>query len=180
MRHLYSVHDGVRPVESGPVLLDRDQQGRLFVPVTPDGFPRLAEKLTWIINTIPSATGRRLTPDRLARQIYEQTGGDVEVTAGHLQALKSGIRDKPSARLLVEVARAAGLPPAYFWSDVAERLLRDVVEAAIRDRNTTTNSYDALLIEAVPDLTEEQLARLRALLLAVMGDPSSPKSDAGP
>lgn len=177
MGHLRSVHDGVRPSESGPVLLDHDQQGRPFVPVTRDGFPRLAEKLTWIINTIPSATGRRLTPDRLARQIYEQTGGDVEVTAGHLQALKSGIRDKPSARLLVEIARAAGLPPAFFWSDVAERLLRDVVEAAIADRN---NSYDALLIEAVPDLTEEQLARLRSLFLAVMGDSSSPKSDAGP
>lgn len=180
MRHLRSVHDGGRPIETGPVLLDHDQQGRPFVPVTPDGFPRLAEKLTWIINTIPSADGRRLTTDRLARQIYEQTGGNFEVTSGHLQALKSGFRDKPSARLLVEIARAAGLPPAFFWSDVAERLLRDVVEAAIRDRNTTTNSYDALLIEAVPDLTEEQLARLRSLLLAVMGDPSSPKSDARP
>lgn len=180
MRHLQSVHDGVRVTTSGPVLLDHDQQGRPLVPVTPDGFPRLAEKLTWIINTIPSADGRRLTVDRLARQIYEQTGGQFEVTSGHLQALKSGIRDKPSARLLVEIARAAGLPSAFFWSDVAERLLREVVESAARDENPTTSSYDALLVEAVPELTEEQLGRLRSLLLAVMGDSPSPKSDPSP
>ncbi len=147
---------------------------------TPEGFPRIAEKLTWIINTIPTEDGRRLTPERLSRKILDQTGGDFEVSGSHIQALKTGLRDKPSARLLVEIARAAGLPPAFFWSDVAERLLRDVVEAAIADRNNSADGYDALLIEAVPDLSEEQLARLRSLLLAVMGDASSPKSDARP
>ncbi|MDQ2852114.1 MAG: hypothetical protein M3Y49_15555 [Actinomycetota bacterium] len=145
---------------------------------TPEGFPRIAEKLAWIINTIPTEDGRRLTPERLSRKIFEQTGGEFEVTAGHIQALKTGLRDKPSARLLVEIARAAGLPSAFFWSDVADRLLREVVENAIRDRNSSAaSSYDALLLKADPDLSSERLDRLRSLLLAVMGDSAANSDD---
>lgn len=179
MRRLISVHDGARPASREVVLMGGDQWRSAPVPMSAEGFPRISEKLTWIINTIPSADGRRLTPERLARQIIEQTDGDFEVTAGHLQALKTGVRDNPSARLLMEIARAAGLPSAFFWSDVAERLIREVVERAISARESSTDSYDALIVEAVPDLGNEQVARLRAVLLAVMGD-SSPRIDPGP
>lgn len=178
MKYLKSVHDGDRTKAGGLVVVAPDQWEE--VPMgTPDGFPRMSEKLTWIIQTIPSADGRRLTPERLARQIFDQTGGEYEITASHLQNLKSGYRDNPSARLLLEIARAAGLPPAFFWSDAAEVLLREVIERAIRDHDSSSASYDALLLEAVPRLDEEQVAALRSVVLAVMGN-SSPNDEPRP
>lgn len=177
MRHLRSVHDGGCSAVAGRVLVGSDQQGREAV-TTPEGFPRIAEKLTWIINTIPTADGRRLTPERISRKILDQTGGDFEVSGSHIQALKTGLRDKPSARLLVEIARAVGLPSAFFWSDVADRLLREVVENAIRDRDASAaSSYDALLLKADPDLSSERLDRMRSLLLAIMGDSAANSDD---
>lgn len=178
MKHLRSVHDGVRVDARELVVVSTDEWEKAPVS-TSDGFPRMSEKLTWIIQTIPSVDGRKLTPERLARQIFEQTNGEFEVTASHLQNLKSGFRDNPSARLLLEISRAAGLPPAFFWSDAAESLLREVVERAIRDHDTSTSSYDALLLEALPNLNDEQVSTLRSVLLAVMGDPS-PKDEPAP
>lgn len=144
-----------------------------------DGFPRISEKLTWIIQTIPSAEGRRLTPERLARQIFEQSNGEFEVTASHIQNLKSGFRDNPSARLLLEIARAAGLPAAFFWSDTAESLLREAVERAIHDHDGST-SYDALLVEPAVELDDKEvIASLRRIVSALMAD-ASPKADPQP
>ena len=170
MNQVRPVHDGVLVKPDRDLVLVGSQNWRdAVMPPSADGFPKIADKLTWIINTIPTADGRRLTPERLARSIIDQTNGDFQVTAGHLQALKSGVRDNPSARLLMEISRAAGLPPAFFWSDVADHLIREVVQRAIEDHDQSMAPYDALLADAVPGLTEAQLEKLRGVLLAVMG-----------
>ena len=118
------------------------------------------EQLKWLFENVPAPDGRRITTERLVTLIAEHEPS-VRMSVSYAGALRQGAKTNPSASVIDAIARAFGIPAAYFFDPALRGAIQDGV------RGLTSIRRDAVikrLCEQIPALTDEQLMRLVALV----------------
>ncbi|QTH39740.1 hypothetical protein J5M86_15295 (plasmid) [Yimella sp. cx-51] len=88
--------------------------------------PDLAERLRWLLDRIPDATGQLWSVEGLAR---ECTRRGTPVTGNGLRHYFAGYRKSPPARVIFEIADVFGVDPRYFWHST-EQIQREIEQLA--------------------------------------------------
>lgn len=105
-----------------------------------DGLPRLAEQLTWLIDSIPSVDGKRYTTESLRSEIARQ-GHSVSTT--YLGYMRQGRATNISAALLGALSRSFGVPSDFFLDDDVERQVRTAVGTLVEARREAAKAAGA-------------------------------------
>src|SRR5215472_19107354 len=138
---------------------------------TAEAPPRtLAEKVEWLISHSHPAGRGPYSNAEVVTLIHKATGQEFSHTT--IWKLRNGQATNPQMRLIEALARAFGVPPAFFFDDYDEHkagLLRDQVEllALIRDTDVTAAQLRTLLqlspeaLQAVTDLIKHTAQRER-------------------
>ena len=107
----------------------------------------LADKVNWRIDRAHPAGRGPLSNNEVAAQINDVTGEDVSYTT--IWKLRNGQAQIPLKRLIEDLARTFGVPPAFFFDDYTEQagLLQQQVEllALVRDARITSAQLRAIL-----------------------------------
>lgn len=115
----------------------------------------LAERLTWLIETVPGPDGAPFTHAEIARQVALHSGESCN--RGYIGYLARGERDNPTMRVLTALAQVFGVPPEFFFADDVFTSVRDEVATLVKLRAA---GVDMVALRALADLTPEQLGAI--------------------
>ena len=121
----------------------------------------LTEKVNWLIDQAHPGGRRPYTNAEVAELITRTTGESVSHST--IWKLRNGQTQDPHKRLIEAMARAFGVPPAFFFDNYDPRaagLLREQVEmlALVRDSGITTVQLRA--IAGLPDDARQAVVNL--------------------
>jgi ESX-1-secreted protein regulator len=108
----------------------------------------LADKMNWLIEHAHPAGRGPYSNNEVCFLIFKATGEQISHTT--IWKLRNGQQTNPQMRVIDALAKAFGVPPAFFFDDYDEEklgLLQDQVEllALIRDAKITSAEFRALL-----------------------------------
>jgi transcriptional regulator with XRE-family HTH domain len=121
----------------------------------------LAGKLNSLIDSAHPA-GRGPYSNAEIAALIERTTGE-QVSGTQVWKLRNGQAQNPQKRLIEALARAFGVPPAYFFDDYDQQavgLVQEQVELLARVRDSGITAVQLRAIAGLPDEAREAVVRL--------------------
>lgn len=117
------------------------------------------ENLRWLFDHVPGPDGRRITTERLVAMVNE-LDPTVGMSTSYGHQLRRGAKANPSATIAAAIARAFGMPAAYFLDDA----VRSTIQTGVANLHVAKSDAIAQIQNQLESLTPAQLAQLLSLV----------------
>ncbi len=140
---------------------------------TQDDLRSLAERVRWLIDTVPGPDGKRMTYSAIEARA-KQLGHSI--TAQNVNYLATGKKTNPTKAVIEALADVFNVSASYFLDDHRSRQIRSQIELLAVMRNTGVRDL-AMRAAALP---EDRLRLLLDLAATISGASLAESKDESP